>query len=84
MGSRPTQRGRDKERKQAGLGDGRGEEVGELAWTDARGGKGKRLGMGEEDQCWDREQEDEGSKREERKATVTDALQLFLVSDAPS
>lgn len=97
MGRRPTPRGRDEEREQAGLGDGRGEEVGEPAWADARGGEGKRLGMGEEDRSWDREgegeevgqrpsreQEDEGSNREEREASVTDALQLFLVSDAPS
>lgn len=97
MGRRPTQRGRDKEREQAGLGDRGGEEVGEPAWADAGGGKGEGLGMGEEDCSRDREgereevgqrpsreQEDKGSAGEDGQASVSDALQLFLVSDAPS
>lgn len=97
MGRRSTQRAWDKEREQAELGDGGGEKVGEPAWENSGGGKGKRLGMGKEERSWDREgerkevgqrpsreQEDEGSKREERETSVTHALQLFLVSDAPS
>lgn len=98
-GRRPTPRGRDKEREQAGPGGGGGEEAGEAgepARADARGGEGQRLGMGEEDRSWGREgereevgqrprreQEDEGSDRENREASVTNALQLPLVSDAP-
>lgn len=55
------------------------------------------LGMGKEDWSWDREgarkevgqrpsweQEDEGSKRKEGQASVTNAVQLLLVSDASS
>lgn len=76
MGRWPTPWGWNKEKEQARLGDGGGEEVGEPALADARGGKGKRLGMGKKDRSWDRErerkevgqrpsweQEDEGSKR---------------------
>lgn len=55
VGKRPTPRGWNEEREQAGLGDGGGEAVGEPALADARGGKGKRLGMGKEDWSWDRE-----------------------------
>lgn len=97
MGKRATPSGRNKESEQVGQGGGGGEEVGEPALADARGRKGKRLGMGKEDRSWDREgarkevgqrpsweQEDEGSKRKEGQASVPNAVQLLLVSDASS
>lgn len=97
MGKRATPSGRNEESEQAGQGDGGGEVVGEPVLAGARGRKGKRLGMGKEDWSWDREgarkevgqrpsweQEDEGSKRKEGQASVPNAVQLLLVSDASS
>lgn len=86
-----------KEREQARLGYGEGKSKGQPPRANVRGGERERMGVGEEDRSGDRErerkevgqgpgreQEDEGSKGGEREASVTHALQLFLVSDAPS